>query len=136
MSLREHQAALLAVPSAPGTLKNKGAQPLVFALEIADGVTGDLDFTLPAFGLRLIDLYAVKTAGTAAASANTIQAQTGAGTPVTNALNMQVADQVLVRATTIDDAQHTFGPSGTLRIRRVKAGENAACVVYATCLRV
>lgn len=66
--------------------------------------------------ITVVDAWAVnKGAGTAG---DTVQVKNAAGTAITNALDMNVADTSLVRAGTIDDAQ-----------RVVAAGANLQCTV-------
>jgi len=134
MALEAFQLGDALVEAAPGAL-NQGSTPVVFALTIGDGATTNMDWTLPNFAIRIVDGWAVKTAATAAASANTLQLRTGAGVPASDQLNMQVADTTLVRVGQIDDANHAFAAGATLRVRRVKAGENAAAIFYVQALR-
>lgn len=122
-SQRMAQAAAGAIP-APSIVA-------VFALTVPDAATANLDWTgLAGLAFRVLDFWAVKTGATAAASANTVQLQTAGGVAVSDALNMQVADTVLVRAAVIDDANHAFAAGAGIRVRSVKAGENAACICY------
>ena len=113
-----------------------GANPIIFALTIPDAATANYDWTLPNYGLRLVDVWAVKTGAGAGASANTLQVQTAGGAAnVTGAISMQVADTRLARVGVIDDANHVFAAAATIRVRSVKAGENSAAIVYLKCVR-
>ena len=137
MPLKDLQVTPVHIAKPSGlSLSGSGSQPIIFALTVLDDVTANLDWTLPPFPMQLVDMHAVKTVATAAASANTVQAQTVAAAPVTDALNMQVAVGVLVRLATIDDATQGFTPSAVLRIRRFKAGQDASCIVYVKMLRL
>ena len=110
-----------------------GGIPVVHRIAIADAATGDVDVVLTHKTL-IIDVHAVKT-GALGGAANTVQVKNGA-TAITDALDLNVADEVVVRAGTISDASHEIAAAGTLRITRTKAGGNAACIVYVTGLRV
>lgn len=111
-----------------------GGIPVVHRIDIADGATADVD-TVLTHKTRIIDVHLVKTAGAGGAS-DTIQVKNGANA-VTDAMDINVADQVVVRAGTIDDAQHEIAAAGTLRITRTKASaNNVACTVYVVGIRV
>lgn len=111
-----------------------GGIPVVHRIDIADGTTADIDTVLE-HKTRVIDVHLVKTGGAGGAS-DTIQAKNGSNA-ITNAMSINVADQTVVRAGTIDDAQHEIAAGGTLRITRTKASAaNVACTVYVLGLRV
>ncbi|RJQ04826.1 MAG: DUF2190 family protein [Bacillota bacterium] len=110
-----------------------GGIPVLHRIDIADAATGDVD-TVLTHKTRVLDVWAVKT-GAAGGAANTVQAKNGANA-ITNALDINVNDQTVVRAGTIDDAQHEIAAGGTLKITRTKAGGNAACTVYVLGVRV
>lgn len=131
MSSALHQGSARIVQTAPANPLPAPGTIGVMALTVADDVTADLDWTsIKGRSFRILHVWAVKTGGTAAASANTVQVQTLAGVPISNALNMQVADQVVVHATAIDDASHVIADAIGLRVRRTKAGQDASCIVY------
>lgn len=107
----------------------------VFALDVPDGVTANLDWSgLAGVSFRVLDVWVVKTTGndTAAPGADTIQLQTLAGAAISNAIDIGgIADQTVVRAGTIDDATHVIAAGGGLRVRRTRPGATqAACIVY------
>jgi hypothetical protein len=111
-----------------------GAIPVLHRVDVADGVTGDVDVTLT-HKTRVVDVWLVKTAGAGGAS-DTITVKNGA-TAITDAMDINVADKTVVRAGTIDDAQHEIAAAGTLRVTRTKvAAANVACVVYVLGVRV
>jgi hypothetical protein len=111
-----------------------GGIPVVHRIAVADGVTGDVDVVLTHKTL-VTDVHVVKTAG-AGGAGDTITVK-NAATAITNALDINIADKVVVRAGTIDDAQHEIAAGGTLKVTRTKgSGANVACVVYVTGLRV
>jgi hypothetical protein len=110
-----------------------GGIPVLHRIDIADAATGDVDVVLT-HKTRVTDVWAVKT-GALGGAANTVQVKNGA-TAITDALDINIADKTIARATTIDDAQHDIAAAGTLRITRTKAGGNAACTVYVLGIRV
>lgn len=110
-----------------------GGIPVIFRIDIADAATGDVD-VVSTHKVRVIDAWAVKTAN-AGGAANTIQVKNGANA-ITDAMSININDQAIVRAASIDDAQHEIAAGGTLKVTRTKAGGNAACIVYVSALRV
>jgi hypothetical protein len=109
-----------------------GGVPVVHIIPIPDAATGDVDVVLT-HKTRVIDCWAVKT-GANGGAANTVQLKSAANA-ITNALDINVNDQTVVRAGTIDDARHVLDAGGTLRVTRTKAGGNAACIVYVMAVR-
>lgn len=83
--------------------------------------------------IRVNDCWFVKTNG-AGGAGDTLAVQ-NAAVPISDLMSTNVADQVLVRAATIDDAQATIAASGTLRIVTTGAGDVAA-TVYVRATRV
>lgn len=111
-----------------------GGVPVIHRIDVADGTTGDVDVTLT-HKTRVINVWLVKTAG-AGGSSDTITVKNGS-TAITDAMSINVSDKVVVRAGTIDDAQHEIAAAGTLRVTRTKASaNNVACIVYVEGLRV
>lgn len=110
-----------------------GGVPVLHRIDVADGVTGDVDVTLT-HKTRVVEAWLVKTAGAGGAN-DTITVKNGA-TAITDAMSINVADKVVVRAGTIDDAQHEIAAGGTLRVTRTKVTANVACVVYVLGVRV
>lgn len=110
-----------------------GGLDFLHIFSISDAASGDSDITLT-HKTRVVDAWFVKTAGAGAAS-NTYTVKNGA-TAITNAMDGNVADQAIGRATTIDDAQHEVAASGTLRVSWNKAGGNSAALVYVRGVRV
>lgn len=120
-------------PSAVGAARisalRKGTGiPCVLVFPIAAGATADFDYVMP-FPGRLIDAWLQKTTG-AGGGAGTITVKKGA-TAITDAMSINIADNLLARALSIDDAQHEITRGGTLRITRTRsASTNEACNVY------
>lgn len=101
--------------------------PVVYRIDVADAVTGDVDVVLT-YRTRVLDVLVIKT-GTDGASGNLITVKNGANA-ITDAIDMDVTDKAVKRSATIDDAYHEIAAAGTLRVTRTKAGGNAACEVY------
>ena len=111
-----------------------GGIPVLHRVAVADDVTGDVDVVLTHKTL-VTDVWLVKTAGAGGAN-DTIQVKS-TGNAITNAMDINVADQTVVRAGTIDDARHEIAAGGILRVTRTKvAAANVACVVYVLGVRV
>jgi hypothetical protein len=104
--------------------------PVRLSLTIPDGATANIDFTGLPYKCRVREVRLMKAAG-AGGAADTIRVANGAGTNwITNALDINVADQTVVRATTIDDAFYDIGAGATIRVARTKSSAaNVACVV-------
>lgn len=110
-----------------------GGVPVVHRIDVPDGATGDIDVVLT-HKTRVIDAHVVKTVANGGA-VNTVQVKNGAN-PITDAMSININDQAIARAASIDDAQHEIAAGGTLRVTRTKAGGNAACIVYVRGIRV
>lgn len=110
-----------------------GGIEVLHRIDVADAATGDIDVVLD-HKERVVDAWCVKTAG-AGGAANTIQVKNGANA-ITDAMSININDQAIARAGSVDDAQHEIAAGGTLRITRTKAGGNAACICYVRALRV
>ena len=111
-----------------------GGIPVLHRIDIADGASADTDVTLT-HKTRILDAWLVKTAGAGGAS-DTITVKNGADA-ITDAMDINVADKIMVRAGEIDDAKHEIAAAGTLRIAMNKSsGNNTACTVYVLGLRV
>lgn len=108
--------------------------PVIFPVNIPDGVTGNVDVTITP-KIRVIDFHVIKAVAAGGAS-DTIQLKNGTDA-ISDALNIEVADKAVVRAASIDDAFSEIAAAGTLRITRTKASaNNVACVAYVTGLLV
>lgn len=108
---------------------------VIFEVDFADVASTSTDVVLE-YQTRILDMFAIKTAG-AGAAGNTIQLQTAAGANnITDAIDMNVADTTVVRTGTVDDAFATVAAGGTLRVDLVKSGGDSAAQVYIVGLRV
>lgn len=105
-----------------------GGIPVLFRIT-ANALTGDVD-VVSTHKIRVLDVWCVATA--AGGAADTIIVKNGA-TAITNAIDMNVSDKVVVRAGTIDDAQHEIAAAGTLRVSGASA---VTCEVYVLAIRV
>lgn len=111
-----------------------GGLPVVHRFVIPAGTTGDVDFVLT-HKTRIYDVTLVKTAA-AGGGAGTIQVKNGSSA-ITNAMSIDVNDQTVVRAGTIDDAQHEVAAAGTLRFTRTRtASTDESCIAYVYGMRV
>jgi len=106
----------------------------VFSKEAADAV--DIVLTLPAnFDIRVLDAWAVKTAGNGAAG-DTVQLFNG-GAAISDIMVLNVVDTTVVRVATINDANHRVAGGGTLTADfTLGAGGNTQSQVYVSFLRV
>jgi len=120
---------IITEPVAGTTLE--GFVPFIIVLDVPDDATADLDWSVP-MTMRVIDVHTVKVTG-AGGAANTAQLKNTAA-PITDAMDLNVADDVVTRAGTIDDAAWKLPRGGILRVTRTKAGGNAACKVVCLCV--
>jgi hypothetical protein len=110
--------------------------PVVFVVAITGGAAADTDITIVGKH-RVIDAWAQHTGGAGEAS-DTIQVKNGANA-ITDAMDWSGADNVIVRAASIDDANSEIADSGTLRVTTTDddAGDDVgAGVVYVLAIPV
>lgn len=111
-----------------------GGVPVLHKFVIPAGITGDVDFVLT-HKTELVDVTLKKTVA-AGGGAGTIQLQTGAAVAISNAMSIDVADQTVIRAGTLDDATHEIAAGGTLRFRRTRtASTDESCLAYVQGIR-
>lgn len=123
------EAATIA-DSVAGTVSVGFEVMMTFAF--ADVASNNIDIVMP-FKAELIAFTAQKRVG-AGGAANTMRAF-NSGNAISNALDMNVADQTIVRSTTIDDAFSTLAAGDTFRCAMVKSAGNAAAEVYASFIK-
>lgn len=112
----------------------KGEMMVIHRIDVVDAATGNIDVILDDL-TRIIDVWLVKTGGAGGAS-DTIQVLE-TGNAITNAMDINVADQTIVRASTIDDAEWEIPAGGTLRVTRTKvSAANVACTVFVKGIRI
>lgn len=117
-----------AVVNPVANLNTEGGIPVVHRITAA-ALTGDIDVVLTE-KTRVIDAWCVAVG--AGAASDTITVKNGA-TAITDAMDLNIADKTIARATTIDDAQHEIAAGGTLRISGASA---VTCEVYVLGLQV
>jgi predicted RecA/RadA family phage recombinase len=108
-----------------------GGIPVLHRVNIADGA-GDTDVVLT-HKTRVVEVWAVKTAANGGAG-DTVTVKNGA-TAITDAMSLNINDKLIVRAASIDDAQHEIAAAGTLRVTAANVTNNA-CTVYVLGVRV
>jgi hypothetical protein len=102
--------------------------PVLHRIDVPAGATGNVD-TVLTYKTRVVEVWLVKKTA-AGGGAGTIQVKNGASA-ITDLMSINVADQTVVRCTTIDDASHEIAQGGTLRITRTRtASADESCVVY------
>lgn len=107
---------------------------LVYVIAVPAGATGNVD-TVLTHKVRVIDAHLVKRGG-AGGGAGTLQLFNGA-TAVTDAMSINVGDNSVVAAATIDDAAWEVAAGGTLRITRTRTtSTNEQADVFVECVRV
>lgn len=109
-----------------------------FSIDVADGAgTRNIDI-VPKHKVRVFDAIVTKQAGAGGAS-DTLQLRNGTTNAITNAMSINVADNTVVRAGTVDDAYQDVDPAagGFIRVQVVKASAaNVACRVMIRVVRV
>ena len=108
-----------------------GAIPVRHIYSIGDAA-GNTDIVLT-HKTEITDIEVIKTAG-AGGAGDTVQLFNGASA-ISNAMSLNVADQAVVRAGTIDDAQNVVAAAGTLRVTIVDGNAGAtdlSCRVIVT----
>ncbi len=113
-----------------------GGLPVLHRINIAGGAAGNTDVVLT-HKTRVIDAWVVHTGGAGEAN-DTIQVKNGANA-ISNAMDWSGADAALVRAASIDDAQHEIAAGGTLRVTTTDddaGGDVGAGIVYVLGIRV
>ena len=103
-------------------------------LPVPAGATGNVDVTLTHKTL-ILDAWLVKEAA-AGGGAGTVQLKNGSNA-ITDAMSIDVADQSVVRAATLDDANRIIAAGGTLRAARTRtASTDETCSLYVVGVRV
>jgi len=111
-----------------------GGIEVAHRIAIADAATADTDVVLT-YKTMITQIEVIKTGGAGGAS-DTVQVKNGS-TAITDAMSINVADKIIVRPSTLDDAQMTIAAGGTLKITCTKAAAaNVACIVIVRGLRV
>jgi hypothetical protein len=112
-----------------------GGIPIVYAIAIAGGAAASKDITLD-HKIRIIDVWAQHTGGGGEAS-DTIQVLS-TGDAITDAMVWSGADNVIVRAASINDGNATIIAGGKIRVTTTDddtGGDVGAGVVYVEAIR-
>ena len=133
-------AAGLNVVSTVADVNTQGGIPVVYRINVAAlGATvtsGNTDVTI-VDKIRVIDVHAIITGGNGAATDNITVHSTGAA--ITDDMSWSGTDKALVRAATIDDAQHEIAANNILRVTVSASATDAtaaAGTVYVTAIKV
>lgn len=113
-----------------------GTIPLIFQIPIVGGAAGNTD-VVSTHKVRVLDAWAVHTGGAGEAN-DTIQVFNGANA-ISDAMAWSGADTAIVRAASINDANHEVAAGGTLRVTTTDndAGNDVgAGIVYVLAERV
>jgi len=114
------------------------AVPVLLRYDVPDMATGVLDFDLT-YGVLVLDVWLKKVTNNASAHAHTIQVQTiGGAANISSAMSLNaVAQNTLVRTTTVDDAA-VVAAANAVRIDVVRAdgAGQVACEVYVLAVKV
>ena len=95
---------------------------------IEAGATANLDYPFPG-GREIVDVWLKKTAA-AGGGAGTIRVQTMSGDAITNAMSIDVADQTIVRAATVNDARDRVQENKIRFARTRTASADESCIAY------
>lgn len=109
-----------------------GGIPVLHRINIAAGAIGDTDVVLND-KTRVIDAWLVLTG--AGVESTTLQVKNGANA-ITDAMAASGSDTALVRAATINDANHEIAAGGTLRVTSATGATQPNAVVYVLGVKV
>jgi len=109
-----------------------GGVPVLHTIAIAAGALAETDVTLT-HKTRVIDAWVVLTG--AGVASTTLKVQNGV-TTITDAMDVSGSDKAIIRAATIDDAQHEIAAAGTLRVKTETGATQPAATVYVLGVRV
>lgn len=104
---------------------------LSLVIPTASGIgSTNIDFTGLPYKVRVRRVFGIKTSA-AGGGAGTVQIANGATTNwITDAISINVADQTVINAATIDDAFYDLAAGATIRVVRTRtASTNEACVL-------
>lgn len=109
-----------------------GGIPVLHRVDLASGVNADTDVVLT-HKTRVIDAWLVLRAAGVAACVFTVK---NGATAVTDGMAASGADKALVRAASIDDAQHEIAAGGILRVTGSGGVSQPLATMYVLGLRV
>lgn len=114
-----------------------GGIPILFRINVAGGAAGNTDVVMD-HKIRVLDAWAVHTGG-AGEVGDTIQLLSVAGGAITDAMSWSGADTEIVRAGSINYANHEVAAGDSLRVTTTDADAGAdvgAGIVYVLAIRV
>lgn len=109
-----------------------GGIPVIHQINIAAGALGNTDVVLT-HKTRVIDVWLVLTG--AGVATTTLQVKS-TGNAITDAMAASGADQAVVRAATINDANHEIAAGGVLRVTSATGATQPDAIVYVLGYRV
>lgn len=112
----------------------EGGVPVIFRILTAGGASANIDVVMK-HKVRVIDAWAILKAAPTASDTVVIQNVT---TDITDVIVVTANDEDLVRAISIDDAQHEIAAAANLRVAQVDGGgsDSPALEVYVLAIRV
>lgn len=114
-----------------------GGIPILFRINVAGGAAGNTDVVMD-HKIRVLDAWAVHTGG-AGEAGDTIQLLSVAGGAITDAMSWSGADTEIVRAGSINYANHEVAAGDSLRVTTTDSDAGAdvgAGIVYVLAIRV
>ena len=109
--------------------------PVRLVLAVADGASGNADFTSVPYKMQITGVSYIKTAG-AGNAGNSITLHNGTtGNAITNGMN-NATDTGTAYASTLDDAYLIVAANATLRAVTVRAGGNNAAFIIVDGIRL
>lgn len=110
-----------------------GGIPVLFRINTASGATNTVNVTTT-HKIRVIDVWCVCTsAGSAAATLQVLST----GNAITDAMDVNDADEIISRAASINDANHEIAAGGVIRVTMTDAGaDGPAVTTYVLAVRV
>lgn len=109
-----------------------GGLPILFRIDITAGALGNTDVILT-YKTRVIDAWLILT-GTGISTTTLVVANSDDA--ITDTMDASGSDKAVVRATTIDDANHEIAAQGTLRITSATGATQPDATVYVLGIRV
>lgn len=109
-----------------------GGIPVLHRIDITAGALGDTDVTLT-HKTRVIDAWLVLRGAGVATTVLTVKST---GDAITDGMAASGSDKALVRAATIDDANHEIAASGVLRVTSSVGATQPEATVYVLGVRV
>ena len=131
--------SMIALASLDGTIAKEvananviGGVPVLHRIDIAAGANADTDVTLT-HKTRVVDAWLVLTGTGVASAVFTVKSTANA---ITDGMAASGADKAVVRAATIDDANHEIAAAGILRVTGSAGATQPAATVYVLGIRV